>query len=100
MQISFSSKIKIKNKIIERKTELPDKEDKTETKFICFFFFNLSMKYMQEYYENETKAVTTNCDQNHQIIDRPLSSLTSQFTCIYEDFFNVHFSLKLASTMF
>lgn len=55
---------------------------------------------MQEYYENETKAVTTNCDQNHQIIDRPLSSLTSQFTCIYEDFFNAHFSLKLASTMF
>lgn len=49
------------------------------------------MKYMQEYYENETKAVTTNCDQNHQIIDRPFSSLTSQFTYIYEDFFQCSF---------
>ena len=42
-------------------------------------------------YENETKAVTTNCDQNHQIIDRSFSSLTSQFTHIYEKFFQCSF---------
>lgn len=44
---------------------------------------------MQEYYENETKAVTTNCDQNHQIIDRPLSSLTSQFILAFMKTFSM-----------